>query len=56
MNDLSIVSSKIQRICMLFGNNTDLLLFKLTVLRRQCKTTREVVVVDDLIKNIKGLI
>lgn len=49
------LTNKIKRLCMLFGNNTDLLVGKLERLQSQCKEREDAVCVANLVKNIKGL-
>ena len=50
------LSYKVKRLCLLFGNDTELLLCKLSALRAQCKTNLDAAALDALIRNIKGLI
>ena len=56
MNGSVQLSQKINRLCMLFGNNANLLAMKLQVLQAQCKNRDDAKRVANLVENIKGLI
>lgn len=56
MNEVFVLTIKVKRLCMLFGNNPDLLIQKLQTLEAQCQKQNESDYVQKLIKNIRGLI